>query len=620
MSIEPSATSPGFHRRSLAPRVRAAALHAAVALLASFPMMLSPFSRLVGHEDVDVWNHAWGAWWYWHNLSHGSIPYRTDLLNSPHAGALWYIDPLGALVGMPLVPVFGVVFAYNAEIFFSLLLASVAARRLARAFGASEASSYLASVVLCCSPAIISEIHNGVSEAVGMGWGVLALAVGWEAIRKGGAGRFALLGVLGAVTAIGSYYYAAATALVVGTWALLALWKPERPSSDSEKITGRKSILLGLLLAGSLAAVLVAPVAWAVHDSVSAADAIVVRAGLQAADQEKLLAHNAVDPRTFLWPGTFQSVDLAARGEAFRHSSYLGLLALALALWSRRWRILAGVLVSAGFALGPWLWYDGSWVEYGTVTYRIALPFRALMHVLPESSATHAQRLSFAAIAIVGALAAVKASSFKPRVLAVLGVLLAADGLIVGPSPWPLARCPVLDFHAHEEIGRRPIAWIDNHRVATVLDLPSQVDWTMAASRFLVYQTASGLPIPYRPDARGSTSGLMGVRAFSVLALPSTIRPEHRKIMQDGLDAQTDIPVSPVELLTQGVRWIVVHREMERGTQGIAAIEEQLVTWLGAPEVIGTHAVWDTLQPGMDLPAHIRYGGPPTKPVNKGFR
>ena len=35
----------------------------AVAMVVTWPASLSPASTLIGHPDVDVWNHAWGFWY-----------------------------------------------------------------------------------------------------------------------------------------------------------------------------------------------------------------------------------------------------------------------------------------------------------------------------------------------------------------------------------------------------------------------------------------------------------------------------------------------------------------------------------------------------------------------------
>ena len=116
----------------------------------------------------------------------------------------------------------------------------------------------------------------------------------------------------------------------------------------------------------------------------------------------------------------------------------------------------------------------------------------------------------------------------------------------------------------------------------------------MASSRYLVYQTASGLPVPYRPDARAGTARLLNEAAFVALALPGISRDEHRLPLQHILAQQSSIDVSGLRARGR-VAWIVVHRELERGSQGTDATERLLTAWYGPPvEVRGTHAVWDT--------------------------
>jgi hypothetical protein len=317
-----------------------------------------------------------------------------------------------------------------------------------------------------------------------------------------------------------------------------------------------------------------------ISESVASPHALVTRGELTSADREMLLTHNAVDPRAFIAPGGFQSVDLAARGEQFRHSSYVGLIALLLALAARRPRFLLGAVPAAVLGLGPYLWWAGDWVHVGGS--RLALPFHALMAFLPGSAATHAQRVAFPVIAVVASVAALGTHAVPWRVRRYVFALVTVDAL--ANAPWPLARCPELDLTTHAELGAKDRRGI--------LDLPSEVGATMATSRYLVYQTASTRPIPYRPDARAGTSSLLGIPSFWVLALPSVARPEHKRPLAAMVSQISS--VSTADLPGKGIRWIVVHRELDRGEQGVPLIERQLVAWFGDPEVKGTHAVWDT--------------------------
>jgi hypothetical protein len=152
----------------------------ALAVLATWPMVLSPMGRLLGDGDVDVWNHAWGPWWWAASLADGQLPWQTELLRYPEGGVLWFIDPLMAGVATPLVPLLGVAGAYNLALLLDVAFTAWAARRLALAFGCREAPSWVASVAAVGSAWLACELHNGITEATHLGFVALALAWGHE--------------------------------------------------------------------------------------------------------------------------------------------------------------------------------------------------------------------------------------------------------------------------------------------------------------------------------------------------------------------------------------------------------------------------------------------------------
>ena len=570
--------APG-ERRDWTRLLASAGGHLLLALVATAPLALSLPSRLLGHPGVDVWNHAWGPWWFWHSLSNGRLPYHTDLLMAPEGGVLWYIDPVGALLAAPLVPLLGAVAAWNLLSLGNVLLASWAIRRLALAMGASPHASWVASAAMVCSPYLISELHNGVSEAVGIGWPLLALLACWRALRSDRPRAWVLAGLSLGLAGVASYYYGLAAGIVAAGWFVLL-----RPES-----WGKRG--LGGLLAAAAAGLLLIPTGWAIHHSLVDPAAIIARANLDEMGREFLMAHNAVDPRSFLWPGDFQSVDLASHGEAFRHSAYLGLVALGLALASKRWRVLAAALVVGVLALGPWLWWSGDWVTLASGA-RIPLPTRVLDMVLPAVATTHFQRLCLPLLATVAALAAVGASRLPRWAIPVAVLAVAADGLLLGPSPWPVARTATLDWEAHRSIADQPPERHGDRVVNAVLDLPVELGATMGASRYLFYQAASERPIPNRVDPRFDTSTLLSVPAFTVLAAPSIQREPHRDILRRGL-TMLEPELQLNKLREQGIQWIVLHSELTAETE-TRLLETQLEAWFGPPDRFGDHLRWAT--------------------------
>ena len=146
-----------------------------IALLVCFPMLRNPTRWLLGSPDVDVWNHVWGPWWWSHSFRNGQLPWSTDLLQAPDGGTLWFIDPILAGLGWPIA-LLSPVLAYNFMMLFYVAFASWAVRFFARSIGADHTYQWLASAVFATSGWMISELHNGITEAANIG--VVALALG----------------------------------------------------------------------------------------------------------------------------------------------------------------------------------------------------------------------------------------------------------------------------------------------------------------------------------------------------------------------------------------------------------------------------------------------------------
>lgn len=543
------------------PMLAALAGHLAIALLATFPVVLSPFSRLVGTDSGDVWNHAWGPWWFWTSLTQGAVPLSTELLGSPSGGRLWFVDPLGAGVGMWLVPVFGAVFAYNAAVLFHVTLASAGGHRLATELGAGRVTAWLGAAATACSPFVISELHNGVSEATAIGPAVWTLALLLGCCREPRPARWVALGVCAGLTAITPYF-------ALGTAAVGVAWLPWLAFKNRARLL---PIALGglgaLAIAGAIVFGLLQAINWTVAELSSS---LVFRPpDLTMEDMLFLLDRNAVDPRTFLWPGDFQSVDLSFAGDPFWHTSYLGWVLLGLAIWSRRADALVAAAVGFLFSLGPWLFYEGGWV--GEPVVRYALPYSWLFDVLPAGGLGHPQRLGMPGIALVACAGAAGLERLPwPRVRIGLGVVALLELLLVSPAPWPIPRTEPLDTRVHAQLTGPTGDMADS-----VLDLPGDVGRSFVTSRYLMLQTVHGLPLPYKPDVRAKTAAIGGSQAF-------------QNLIGQG-SGSGDLP-------RNRVRWVVVHAELYADAAELDRVRATLTDWFGAPTFEeGDHAAWDTL-------------------------
>jgi hypothetical protein len=330
------------------------------------------------------------------------------------------------------------------------------------------------------------------------------------------------------------------------------------------------------LLCGGLALGLILPI-WAVfRASLADSNAIIRRsAGLN----EALAAHNAVDPRAYITPGDFSSVDFAAQyGEAFVHSSYLRWSVLLLAGYAlireprlRPWAALMALSLICG--LGSMLWWGGDWVRMNGLP--LTLPFGWLLKLLPEVAITHPARLQVGALGVSSALAGaglgrlLEGRARQVQLAALAGLLVLAESLWGSAAAWPIPRssAQVPDFYAQAPQGM-------------VLDLPSEVGMTMQSSQYFWFQTVHGQPLPWTPDVR------LGSARDPALMF-GLGRPSGPML------AESPGPLNPsfVQHLYQNYGMVVLHSELE-----LAAQRPSWLPWLsrafGPPlEVEGRH-VW----------------------------
>lgn len=479
------------------PLLRELLLWLGLALALTAPVWAAPGRWLLGDPAIDVWNHAWGYWFVMDALVQGRMPWHTALVGAPDGGVLYFIDTPGAVAALPITWLFGPAVGYNLTLTLRVALAGLAGRWLARSLAGEGPHTWLGGVAYATMPFLLCELGNGISEVCAVQWLPLTLVAAVQAMRRGRWSDWLLLGLAQGVTSVTTFYYGLCSALVVGVmfgvWGVRGLLRRELPAGLPARV----------LACAALAAACVLPHWWMFRSSLSHPKALIFR---DPALNLQLMAHNAVDPRIYVLPGGFQSVDLAGvYGEPFLHTGYLRLSVVALALYGaarrpalRPW-LLLGVF-SLVLGLGPYLWWDGGWVKLGELL--ISLPFDWLRRVLPQVAITHPLRLSLAAQALFCALAAGGAAALAARwpgrerwVLGALALGVATEGAFGSAASWPLPRS---DAHIP--------ALYATPGPGHVLDLPVEVGRGMESSRTFWHQTVHHRPIPFTPDVRmGST-------------------------------------------------------------------------------------------------------------------
>ncbi len=549
-----------------------------LAVVVTWPVALSPTGQLVGHPGNDTWNHVWGYRWVADELAGGEWPGQTDMLAFPDGGTLYFIDTTQAVLSVPLQWVVGPAMAYNMAVLFGLALAAFGSWLLARRVTGDSIAAGLAMVIYGCSPHLLGQAYNGISETVCAGWLPIAL---WALVRfldKPDWSRAGVLGVLMAMCMLTSWYYGLFA--VIATAVLLS-WRALRQPWIQPWVKS----MIRLTAAAFLGGALVAPLLIMFSSSLDAPDAIVTR------DPEfveaSLLYHNITDIVAFFRPGKTPSPDLLAMyGEELVIIIYLGwvglLLGAAAMLLTRRHRELGPWiwigLIFFVFSLGPYLNVDGKMLEIDG--RRVPLPFLPLFDALPLfSRISHPFRfvvgvsLSLSIIGAAGLRHLLRNVGSRGR-LATVG-LLCCVGLVefsfASPASLPVPTSDASIPEAYEEIARDP-------EPGAVLDLPMAVP-NLERAVYVWYQSVHRRPVPWglndpmpSPLLKNRlTATLMRMEASRAQTLPPKL-PE------------LDLVIGARTLRRQGYRYVVLHERLYPEFKR-KQVEALLTGVLGAPRL-----------------------------------
>ncbi|MDP2315888.1 MAG: hypothetical protein Q8P41_23530 [Pseudomonadota bacterium] len=494
-----------------------------LAVALTWPAALHPIRDLPGADRTDLWDSLWSIWYVWVRVAAGAVPYRVDgLLDHPGGGVLWVADPLNALLALPLVPLMGVAAAWTVLVIGHLTFAGVAAHRLGAELSPDRPwAGWVTGTLYASAPMLLAHVHNGASEAVGMGW------MAWAALRllrmeAAPTARNAVwAGLAVALTTIAHWYAGVGIFLFAG---LLFLRGWSRPR------------LVAFAGALALAVTLVVPVAVLARTAATAEGNVV---GIKT-DKEIATVRRTIgpaDPVGFVHPGDYRSPDfreLSRYGEQYMHCHYLGWVGILAAVASLRRRHgtgvwWAGALLAAVLACGPVLAQKGGPVILpGNLA--IPLPYFLLEGLPGFSSLSLLWRLAQLTVLAVAVLAGRAVGGH--RVLAI-GVALAAVVETVWISPMAGLR------ETTDATVSAPIVALTREPAGALMNFP------VAGGRAYLYeQTVHQKPL---------TGGLN---------FPNN--NASRRVWKEALKHASDAPevlaaAVKAKAKEQGVRYLVVH-------------------------------------------------------------
>lgn len=532
-----------------------------LALVATiWPLPMHPAARLLGAPEIEAVEHLWTLWL---GSRDGPLVIDTTLASFP-LGYRWVLaDPLNLLFFAPVAWLLGPwtpaapVVAFHAVQVANLLLAAATAVLVGRLLlGERAAPAWATATLALAAPTLAGPLVTGMTEASALWTAPLAALLLKPAAERGGA--WVPAAAVAAVSAGWAGPYAALYAALLAPLVLLSLL----PTLRAAPRTTLLRLALVLLPAGAL----VAPVGWAVATQrgeglPGAASMLPQVLSAPGLPQSRALGADplaVVLPRPPGDPGVVSATWLTTGG-------------LALGLWTllrqARRAPLGLALVGGSVVLGL-----GVYLQVGEHLPRVGgrlllLPAGLLslaFEPLGRAARWH-RMLAVAAIllapATAAALRALAARTPRPAlVLPALVLLVAAEGPLLSPLPWPRPS----------QEARPPPLYAALDAPGAIIAIPKAAQRTQgqtrSAARALLWQVQHGRPFAEKPMYQKTEPAL------------HALRDAVRAAAQQGDVARAGRARG--ELAALGYAWIVHHDDPGNSVRG-----QQLRAVLGPPDV-----------------------------------
>ena len=132
------------------------------------------FDNFLGHPYGDMPDHVWGNEWFAHSLRAGRWPWWVEHNYFPDGGVLWHIDPLGGFVRRLLLFI-PAQWGWNLYLAGLVWLFSVTVYHWAKDSGLTIVEALGLALLAIVNPYLNGLIHSGLTEYMGLGFGVLLL-------------------------------------------------------------------------------------------------------------------------------------------------------------------------------------------------------------------------------------------------------------------------------------------------------------------------------------------------------------------------------------------------------------------------------------------------------------
>jgi hypothetical protein len=231
-----------------------------VAIVATWPLVQHLDDAFTAPPSGDTGVYVWNTWVFQHELQQGRLPFYTSsiLSGTPNAApanlSLHNYTTFANLLAWPLIPLVGLVTAFNLVFLFNIALSGYAAYLLARDYSGLDAESLIAGAAFALSPVLIARGFGHFSLVAAAPLPVFGLLLR----RLGATGQVRYAFGLGAVMAWATFsdaYYGVFCLLMAGLTLLIQFVSVEHAVDvPVARIVGLRRTLDVLLMAvGSFA-------------------------------------------------------------------------------------------------------------------------------------------------------------------------------------------------------------------------------------------------------------------------------------------------------------------------------------------------------------------------------
>jgi hypothetical protein len=228
----------------------------AVALTA--PLALHLTTGLLGDPNGDTGIYIWNLWIFRHELiDHGHLPFSTDHIFAFTGGAdfsLHNYTPIAGLIAIPLVPLAGIIGAFNLVLMLALVTSGLGAYALARRCGLPSGPAIISGALFMSMPLVSARETAHLSLVTNAALPLFVVAL-LRAIDRPLMGRGAVVGMLVALATYCDAYYGVFCILMglflVG-WTFVRLRRTPAPRYGTYWVLDAVVVALGCVAAAAV--------------------------------------------------------------------------------------------------------------------------------------------------------------------------------------------------------------------------------------------------------------------------------------------------------------------------------------------------------------------------------